>query len=180
MRRTKKYVRLRFIYKKMRQRNRERVYKGAESALEESDLPSFEDLKKWLDSYIKANGLNCFYTREKMTYESNHPNTISIERFDSDIGYTKNNTIFCSQKFNKLKSNMSVTDCLLVVTRYFEKLCPEELDHMCEFTPGVIPEFFRRHRKINKSIEKVDLKIKGRMSFQTGGFVKPGHEWGSM
>jgi hypothetical protein len=176
-RKSAKQTRLRFMYKKMKERNLKRMYKGDPSAIEQPDLPSFEELTKWLNSYISANGLNCFYTRKKMTYEANHPNTISLERFDSDQGYTKNNTIFCCKNFNKLKSNMSVHDCLLVVTRYFEKLCIEELDYMCEFTPGLIPEFFRRHRKINKNIEKFNYKIKGRMSFQTGGFVKPGHKW---
>jgi len=47
----------------------------------------------------------CAYSGRKMTLESGKPNTVSIERIDSKIGYTKDNTILVCQAINRMKSD---------------------------------------------------------------------------
>ena len=52
----------------------------------------------------------CPYTGRTMTLESGKLNTVSIERIDSSIGYTKDNTILVCQAVNRMKSDFSLDD----------------------------------------------------------------------
>jgi hypothetical protein len=46
---------------------------------------------------------------------------LSIDRFDSDVGYTKNNIVFCRWDFNDRKSNIRVEDCKIIIEKYIER-----------------------------------------------------------
>jgi len=52
----------------------------------------------------------CVYSGRKMTLEPNRLNTISIERIDSNEGYTKGNTILVCQAINRMKSDFLFED----------------------------------------------------------------------
>ena len=52
----------------------------------------------------------CAYSGIDMTLEANKLNTVSIERIDSNIGYTKDNTILVCQAINRMKSDFSYDD----------------------------------------------------------------------
>jgi hypothetical protein len=52
----------------------------------------------------------CAYTGRKMTLQAGQLNTVSIERIDSNIGYTKENTILVCQAINRMKSNFNYDD----------------------------------------------------------------------
>ena len=52
----------------------------------------------------------CAYSGRKMTLVSNQLNTVSIERIDSKIGYTPENTILVCQAVNRMKSNFGYED----------------------------------------------------------------------
>ena len=62
----------------------------------------------------------CAYSGVEMTLESGKLNTVSIERIDSKIGYTKENTILVCQAVNRMKSDFSLNEffdlCKLVTT----------------------------------------------------------------
>jgi hypothetical protein len=45
-----------------------------------------------------------------MTLEAGHLNTVSIERIDSAVGYTPENTILVCQAINRMKSDFSLDD----------------------------------------------------------------------
>ncbi len=45
----------------------------------------------------------CYYTGVIMTFRRKSDFQCSIERLDNDIGYTKNNTVFCCLEFNNQK-----------------------------------------------------------------------------
>jgi hypothetical protein len=47
----------------------------------------------------------CAYSGRLMTLEAGKLNTVSIERIDSKIGYTVENTILVCQAINRMKSN---------------------------------------------------------------------------
>ena len=49
----------------------------------------------------------CAYTGRNMTLEIGKLNTVSIERINSKIGYTKENTILVCQAVNRMKTDFS-------------------------------------------------------------------------
>lgn len=57
----------------------------------------------------------CAYSGREMTLEAGKLNTVSIERINSSIGYTKDNTILVCQAINRMKSDFGYED--------FFKLC---------------------------------------------------------
>jgi hypothetical protein len=52
----------------------------------------------------------CYYTGIALTNKRNLPNTLSLDRIDSNKGYTKNNVVFCCAKINIMKSDMDVDE----------------------------------------------------------------------
>jgi hypothetical protein len=52
----------------------------------------------------------CAYTGREMTLLPSQLNTVSIERIDSKIGYTKENTILVCQAINRMKSDFEFDD----------------------------------------------------------------------
>jgi hypothetical protein len=52
----------------------------------------------------------CAYSGRKMTLLPNQLNTVSIERIDSSVGYTKDNTILVCHAINRMKSNFKFDD----------------------------------------------------------------------
>lgn len=52
----------------------------------------------------------CAYSGREMTLDAGKLNTVSIERIDSKIGYTKSNTILVCQAINRMKSDFEYDD----------------------------------------------------------------------
>ena len=52
----------------------------------------------------------CAYSGREMTLESGKLNTVSIERIDSNVGYTPDNTILVCQAINRMKSDFAYED----------------------------------------------------------------------
>ena len=52
----------------------------------------------------------CAYSGRQMTLEAGQLNTVSIERIDSAVGYTLENTILVCQAINRMKSDFSLDD----------------------------------------------------------------------
>ena len=52
----------------------------------------------------------CAYSGRSMTLKAGSLNTVSIERIDSAIGYTPDNTILVCQAINRMKSDFSFDD----------------------------------------------------------------------
>jgi len=59
----------------------------------------------------------CFYTGTGMTIEKNNWNTVSVDRYDNDLGYTIENTRLCCTIVNRMKSDLLVDE--------FKGLCRE-------------------------------------------------------
>jgi hypothetical protein len=62
-----------------------------------------------INQYNKQNGL-CFYTGEKLELQADSPKTISVDRIDSSISYTKGNIVLCCHIINTMKTDSSVSD----------------------------------------------------------------------
>jgi hypothetical protein len=74
--------------------------RNQEFALELADIVSF---------WNEQDGF-CAYSGRKMTLGAGHLNTVSIERIDSSVGYTKENTILVCQAINRMKSDFEFDD----------------------------------------------------------------------
>jgi hypothetical protein len=59
----------------------------------------------------------------ELTLKPNQLNTISLDRKNSDLGYTKTNVVFASAKINRMKSDMSISDFLMLCKLVVNK-CP--------------------------------------------------------
>ena len=70
----------------------------------------------------------CAYSGIEMTLEAGKLNTVSIERIDSSIGYTKNNTILVSQAINRMKSDFSYQDFYMLCQSVAKFLGDDELE----------------------------------------------------
>lgn len=55
------------------------------------------------------NGI-CAYSGRPMTLKTGELNTVSIERIDSAVGYTPENTVLVCQAINRMKSDFSFTE----------------------------------------------------------------------
>ena len=72
---------------------------------------TFDDI---LEIYNKQNGL-CVYTKETLTYvlgEGNVNTNMSLDRIDSNKGYTKDNIQLTLRIINTMKTNLKETDFL--------------------------------------------------------------------
>lgn len=81
-------------------------------------------LKNLRDIYQTQNG-NCFYTGVPMTLRSNNhldrdPLLISLDRRDSSIGYTPENTVLCCWGVNALKGQHSETTFYTTLKTFYE------------------------------------------------------------
>ena len=64
----------------------------------------------------------CYYTGLPLTFDVKMPNTISIDRIDSQIGYTIENSVICCWDINRMKQDIELD--------HFIKLCGLVYSHM--------------------------------------------------
>jgi hypothetical protein len=69
----------------------------------------------------------CAYSGRPMTLEAGRLNTVSIERIDSTVGYTPNNTILVCQAINRMKSDFSLDDFYTMCAEVAQFLGDSEL-----------------------------------------------------
>lgn len=58
------------------------------------------------DLYAKQNG-KCYYSGVQLTFASNDPNVLSVDRVDSDLGYVDGNVVLCAWIINGMKSDLT-------------------------------------------------------------------------
>lgn len=59
------------------------------------------------DTFLKHLPLICYYTGIELTMEIGHPNTLSIDRVNSNQPYTETNIVPCCSIVNIMKSDLS-------------------------------------------------------------------------
>ena len=86
---------------------------------------TFEEFMEVWQKHVRNYGTNCYYTGVPLTfYDPDNqaaPTLCSVDRFDSEKGYTKDNIVFCSWDFNNRKSAISIEDCYIIIKRHRER-----------------------------------------------------------
>ena len=70
----------------------------------------------------------CAYSGLEMTLLAGQLNTVSIERIDSSIGYTKPNTVLVCQAINRMKSDFAYEDFYMLCNAVTKFLGDEQLN----------------------------------------------------
>jgi len=103
----------------------------------QNDLTREEFFELWEEHKTK-HGWNCYYTdapfrigrklavKGAKKRHSAPPDLLSVDRFDSNVGYTKNNIVFCRWDFNDRKNSVSVADCMIIIRKHHERNRREE------------------------------------------------------
>ena len=77
-------------------------------------------------------GITCGYTGEPLLMQRKIPrkdgvrnkapkNQLSVDCIDPEIGYTKQNIVFCSWGFNDRKNAVKIKDCYLIIKMHEER-----------------------------------------------------------
>jgi hypothetical protein len=95
---------------------------------------SKEEFLDMVSTYEKENGFVCQVTdmplttlRYLDTVGKNCPTNFSVDRLDTQIGYSKENIIFVSWEFNQRKNSVKIEDCFAILKLYKEKY-PEKYE----------------------------------------------------
>lgn len=80
-----------------------------------------------------AQGGVCVYTGMKMELQPNTLLSVSVERIDSSIGYTPDNTVLCCNAINRMKSDLDAQTFVDLCRSVVLWLSDEKLDLDVEF-----------------------------------------------
>jgi hypothetical protein len=94
-------------------------------------LSQEEFLELWTQHKAKQ-GITCGYTGEPLLMQRKIPrkdgvrnkvpkNQLSVDCLDPEIGYTKENIVFCSWGFNDRKNAVKIKDCYLIIKKHEER-----------------------------------------------------------
>jgi len=97
--------------------------RGNEFTITKEDL-----IEMWNLQYGK-----CAYTFFDMNLQPNTPYSVSVERIDSKIGYTKENTVLVCNAINRMKSNFEPS--------LFYEMCRAVVAHLGDKKGNLIVEF---------------------------------------
>lgn len=54
----------------------------------------------------------CYFTGVELNHSPNHPNQLSFDRIDNNLGYTDENVVVCAKSFNSKKGDLTVQDII--------------------------------------------------------------------
>ena len=94
-------------------------------------LSQEEFLELWTQHKAKQ-GITCGYTGEPLLMQRKIPrkdgvrnkvpkNQLSVDCLDPEIGYTKENIVFCGWGFNDRKNAVKIKDCYLIIKMHEER-----------------------------------------------------------
>ena len=94
-------------------------------------LSQEEFLELWTQHKAKQ-GITCGYTGEPLLMQRKTPrkdgvkhktpkNLLSVDCLDPEIGYSKQNIVFCSWGFNDRKNAVKIKDCYLIIKKHEER-----------------------------------------------------------
>ena len=136
----------------------------------EHTLTKEEFLQAWEEHKVKY-GWNCYYTGKPMKIgrklavkgakkrHSTPPDLLSIDRFDSNLGYTKDNIVFCRWDANDMKGSITIELCKTIYRKYLERIARPTRRLYAEGGPVTSMDFglWERNniRRIKKQIKEM-------------------------
>ena len=121
---------LTYLYTSCKSRTKK---KQSKDPSKEWALLSREDFFTLWEEHKAKYGMTCGYgTGEPIIIQATAPkkngkintrpkNLLSIDRLDPDIGYTKENIVFCGWEFNRRKHDVKIKDCYLIIRKHEER-----------------------------------------------------------
>ena len=102
------------------------------NAAKKIDLLSQEEFLELWTQHKAKQGITCGYTGEPLLMQRKIPrkdgvrnkvpkNQLSVDCLDPEIGYTKENIVFCSWGFNDRKNAVKIKDCYLIIKKHEER-----------------------------------------------------------
>ena len=125
------------VYKKDKVKKANGNYKKSSGSRKcerlEHTLTKEQFFRAWEEHKLKY-GWNCYYTGKPMKIgrklavkgakkrHSTPPDLLSIDRFDTDIGYTEDNIVFCRWDANDVKGSITINMCKTIYRKYLERI----------------------------------------------------------
>jgi hypothetical protein len=72
------------------------------------------------NQWLNQNG-KCYYTNRDMKFELGFKDSVSIDRFDSSKGYTKDNIVLCQRQVNIMKNDATLNELISFATDIINK-----------------------------------------------------------
>lgn len=85
----------------------------------ERDGLEFSLSKEIIEEKLKLQGNKCFISKMPISFETRNPHSLSIDRIDSNLGYTKENTIIVTKFINICKNDY----CLDIFYNLLKEAC---------------------------------------------------------
>lgn len=110
-------------YKKNRVKILEKTY-TLESRIRRKELEAKNrGLEFALDiEWANKRPMRCYYTGLELTLRPNKFNTLSFDRRNSKLGYTKHNTVFCCNYINKAKLDLTIKEFKRMIRLLYKSL----------------------------------------------------------
>ncbi len=93
----------------------------AKGRAKKMELPFDITVDEMLDAYASQQG-KCHYTGRPLDYKPGSPDTLSIDRVDSNRGYVKDNVVLCLWTINLMKQDLDLTEfvsmCKIIAERW--------------------------------------------------------------
>jgi len=125
------------VYKKDKVKKANGNYKKSSGSRKcerlEHTITKEQFFRAWEEHKLKY-GWNCYYTGKPMKIgrklavkgakkrHSTPPDLLSIDRFDTDIGYTEDNIVFCRWDANDVKGSITINMCKTIYRKYLERI----------------------------------------------------------
>ena len=87
------------------------LFHGAKSGSKRRKIPFQITKNDIIYQYEKQNG-KCYYSGRNLSSVTGDENIMSIDRINSDLGYTPDNIVICCWKVNKMKNTFTSSDFL--------------------------------------------------------------------
>jgi len=123
------------LYSSMKDRTK--VTKRSMAHVVELSLKEF--LEEW-EKHKKKHGMTCCYTGVQLDFikKKGRGTQVSVDRLDNNIGYTKDNIVFCSSRANFEKHSVTIDMCRKILALYKERQGVDKnnkIDTMKEYEP---------------------------------------------
>jgi len=82
----------------------------------------FEITEETILQKLKEQDGKCYISKQKLTFKENDWYSLSLDRLDSNIGYTKDNTVIVTKFVNTSKNTLSLDEYLKLIKEVYDNI----------------------------------------------------------